>query len=214
MLRATQRSSAFANVTTAGNIGKAFAPGSTNMATTPATVLRQHLALIPRKDGESSQALFPGIDQVRLEEVKNAPLFSAQVKKFIELSSTDTGSIYPQYGLIGLRLETNPGGEQTHSEKLSRKATDNLVYANITTPWSTFICGSQGSGKSHTLSCLLENALLLPSRVGKLSRPLAAIIFRYDKFTAFSSTQLCEAAYCALPGSLSASWCLQATSPR
>ncbi|KAL2008970.1 hypothetical protein VTN00DRAFT_7164 [Thermoascus crustaceus] len=199
MLRATQRSSAFANVTSAGNIGKSFAPGSTNMATTTANVLKQHLALISRKDGESSQAPFPGTDKVRLEEVKNAPLFSAGVKKFIQLSITDTGSIYPQYGLIGLRLETNTGDE-SRSEKESRKATDNLVYANITTPWSTFICGSQGSGKSHTLSCLLENALLLPSMVGKLSRPLAAIIFHYDKFTAFSSTQLCEAAYLCSAG--------------
>ncbi|KAL2000648.1 hypothetical protein VTN02DRAFT_2801 [Thermoascus thermophilus] len=172
---------------------------TTTPTPTPAAVLRQHLALIPRKDGGSAQeASVPGIDPVRLEEVRNAPLFSAQVKTFLELSGAETGAVYPQYGLMGLRLESDAGGEErVGSEETS---TDNLVYANIMTPWSAFICGSQGSGKSHTLSCLLENALLLPSRVGNLSRPLAAIVFHYDRFTGFSSTQLCEAAYLCSAG--------------
>jgi len=66
-------------------------------------------------------------------------------------------------------------------------------------PWSAFICGSQGSGKSHTLSCILENALL-PSRLGKLPNRLAGIVFHYDKFTGFESTQICETAYLASSG--------------
>jgi hypothetical protein len=68
------------------------------------------------------------------------------------------------------------------------------VYANIAAPWSAFVCGSQGSGKSHTLSVLLENALISPSPAGKLTSPLTGLALHYDKFTAFSSTQLCEAA--------------------
>lgn len=61
-------------------------------------------------------------------------------------------------------------------------------------PWSTFICGSQGSGKSYTLSCILENCLI-PSGLGQLPSPLAAIVFHYDNFTSYGSSQICEAAY-------------------
>lgn len=170
--------------------------------TTADQELEKHLALIPTDGRNFSQIPSSGMNDVRLEEVKNAPLFSAAVKEFVEeaLVNSDRGPIYPQYGLLGLRLDTCHGNEQTDSRKESRKSTDNLIYANITTPWSTFICGSQGSGKSHTLTCLLENALLSPSSVGILARPLAGIVFHYDKFTAFSSTQLCEAAYLCSAG--------------
>ncbi|CAG7968190.1 unnamed protein product [Penicillium salamii] len=90
-----------------------------------------------------------------------------------------------QYGLLGLRIQRPEGVSEKES----------LVYANVSAPWSAFICGSQGSGKSHTLSCLLENALLPSSPAGRLTSPLAGLVIHYDKFTAFSSTQLCEAAY-------------------
>lgn len=75
-----------------------------------------------------------------------------------------------------------------------------LVYANLTAPWSTFICGSQGSGKSHTLSCLLENALISPSRTGTLNHPMTALVFHYDKFVGYYGSQVCEAAYLCSAG--------------
>ena len=75
-----------------------------------------------------------------------------------------------------------------------------MVYANMNAPWSAFICGSQGGGKSHTLSCLLENCLLSPSPVGVLPNPLAGLVFHYDKFTSATTTQLCEAAYLCSSG--------------
>ena len=40
---------------------------------------------------------------------------------------------------------------------------------------------------------MLESALM-PSRLGKLPNPLAAIVFHYDKFTGFAKSQICEAA--------------------
>jgi len=46
---------------------------------------------------------------------------------------------------------------------------------------------------------MLEDALI-PSRLGKLPHPLAGMVFHYDKFTGFSSTQICEAAYLASAG--------------
>jgi hypothetical protein len=75
-----------------------------------------------------------------------------------------------------------------------------LVYANLTAPWSTFICGSQGSGKSHTLSCLLENALISPSQTGTLNHPMTALVFHYDKFVGYYGSQVCEAAYLCSAG--------------
>ena len=56
-----------------------------------------------------------------------------------------------------------------------------------------------GSGKSHTLSCILE-ASLQDSRLGPLPKPLAAMVFHYDKFSGHSNTQVCESAYLASQG--------------
>lgn len=160
------------------------------------------------------------------EEIRTAPLFSSLAREIIETQhqqaggnsedndSDDNGSedsdsendsvdedsikgndsrehrVYPQYGLLGLRTQgTDP-----------QNSKNNLVYANISAPWSSFICGSQGSGKSHTLSCILENALIPSSPAGRLSSPLAGLIVHYDKFTAYGSTQLCEAAYLCSSG--------------
>lgn len=79
-----------------------------------------------------------------------------------------------------------------------------LLFTNTEEPWSAFICGSQGSGKSHTLSCLLENNLLPHPRVGVLKTPLTGLVFHYDKFANFGNGQVCEAAYLcsALPGGI------------
>jgi hypothetical protein len=126
------------------------------------------------------------------EELMAAPLFSLSVCEHLSAQHQghEKDKIYPQYGLLGLRTDSGNGPEDE----------GNMIYTNISAPWSTFICGSQGSGKSHTLSCLLENSLIASSPVGALSSPLAGLVMHYDKFTAFSSTQLCEAAYLSSSG--------------
>jgi hypothetical protein len=124
------------------------------------------------------------------EELMTTPLFSLAACETLNTqrengNGIEKSEIYPQYGLLGVRIGSadDPPGQE------------DLVYANVSAPWSAFICGSQGSGKSHTLSCLLENALIKSSPAGKLNSPLAGLVMHYDKFTAFASTQLCEAAY-------------------
>lgn len=125
------------------------------------------------------------------EETITAPLFSLTVCEALDNKQQNsdealqTNQIYPQYGLLGLRSKYAGASSEEKA----------LIYTNVSAPWSAFICGSQGSGKSHTLSCLLENSLIQSSPVGKLSSPLAGLVVHYDNFTAFSSTQLCEAAY-------------------
>lgn len=134
-----------------------------------------------------------------IEDLRTAPLFTSNILALGKIGPG--GNWFPQYGLLGLRCETY--GEEEEPEPIQpdrSDATQNLLYVNIAAPHSTFICGSQGSGKSHTLSCLLENALLKPNAAGKIQKPLSAVAFHYDKFTSFASTQICEAAWLCTAG--------------
>ncbi|KAI0391081.1 hypothetical protein F5Y17DRAFT_441937 [Xylariaceae sp. FL0594] len=113
-------------------------------------------------------------------ELSSAPLFSYPILSHTNTTNTKTKT-YTQYGLLGGSLEYP----------------DPRVYYNVATPSSAFICGSQGSGKSHTLSCLLENCLIPSDALGRLPRPLAAIVFHYDDYASDSRVAPCEAAYLA-----------------
>ena len=79
-------------------------------------------------------------------------------------------------------------------EGIRNEIGDPRLFYNVAAPSSAFICGSQGSGKSHTLSCLLENCLVA-SDTNVLPRPLSGIAFHYDSFTSDSAGSPCEAAY-------------------
>jgi hypothetical protein len=48
---------------------------------------------------------------------------------------------------------------------------------NTNTPSSTIICGVQGSGKSHSVSVIIENSLFSLSELGTLPRALSAVVF-------------------------------------
>lgn len=50
-------------------------------------------------------------------------------------------------------------------------------------PFSAFICGVQGSGKSHTTSCILENAILASSHLGHLESPVSTLVFNYGEWS-------------------------------
>lgn len=118
-----------------------------------------------------------------LDEIRTAPIFTESARLEAErhtLSSAAGDQIYSQYGLL--------------AGDASGATSDELFYYNVAAPSSTFICGSQGSGKSHTLSCLLENSLF-PSVANELPRPLTGIVFHYDTFINDSKGSPCEAAY-------------------
>lgn len=150
----------------------------------------KHLRLLSLNEANVTSSITSRKPQLA-EEVVTAPLFSLPARAVLSMNHhkdcfTETDhQVYPQYGLLGHRVDM-----------ASRRITESsLVYTNTAAPWSTFICGSQGSGKSHTLSCLLENCLVKDSPAGRLTAPLAGVVFHYDKYTGFSNTQLCEAAY-------------------
>ncbi|KAL9114210.1 MAG: hypothetical protein Q9227_001632 [Pyrenula ochraceoflavens] len=133
------------------------------------------------------------------QAIKSAPLFSWKVQKSIQDSQGDHALRdqvqFSQYGLLGTHQATFDGT----NELKAAKSTDSMIFANMNAPWSAFICGSQGSGKSHTLSCLLENALLKDDGIGKIQEGLSGIVFHYDKFTSPTSHQICEAAWLSSP---------------
>ncbi|RSL52179.1 hypothetical protein CEP51_015103 [Fusarium floridanum] len=121
-----------------------------------------------------------------LNDVYLAPMFMGHVGKHqVDLKRECSGraNILDQYGLLGRDLSTNQASDE-----------DPRVFHNVAAPTSTFICGSQGSGKSHTLATLLENCLV-QSEANLLPRPLTGLVFHYDTFISDTGGLPCEAAH-------------------
>lgn len=124
------------------------------------------------------------------ETLSNSPVFASGVHDIIQSQrGVNAPRLIPQYGLVGI--------QQDVPDLLPQ---NKLVLANMNIPWSAFICGSQGAGKSHTLSCLLESYIDQNSSTGELPNPLAGLVMHYDSFTNSTTTQLCEAAYLCSSG--------------
>src|SRR6266536_6607370 len=87
--------------------------------------------------------------ELSTSDIRSAVLFSADMLEHCD------GSLFPQYGLLG---------SSTRKEgTCSTTAADPRIFLNSNIPFSAFICGVQGSGKSHTTSYLIgeqANALL------------------------------------------------------
>ena len=159
------------------------------------TALDYQLAFL--SDPGSTSNVTQPCEQNSGEATKTTPLFSGKV-----LSGSELGT-FNQYGLlckaIASRQSQQLPADSTKPKSPSVLDYDPRIFLNVNAPWSTFICGSQGSGKSYTLSCMLENCLIR-SELGQLPSPLAAIVFHYDTFTSYGSRQLCEAAYLCSAG--------------
>jgi hypothetical protein len=113
------------------------------------------------------------------EDFKIAPLIWWDIKKHMDKSNNGSKSLR-QYAVLG--QETSPGLNKPYKP----------VLLNTDAPWSAFLCGSQGSGKSHTLSCMLENCLLDDAQIGKTPHPLAGLVLHYN---GSHGSGVCEAAY-------------------
>ena len=77
------------------------------------------------------------------DSIGDAVIFSADV-----LKASDE-SLFPQYSLLGTRCLAG------QSSLWPAWDNDRRLFHNTNIPFSAFICGLQGSGKSHTLSCIL-----------------------------------------------------------
>lgn len=122
-----------------------------------------------------------------IHDVVSTPIFTEHVGKSLfdayKMKSGYKKKALPQYGLLA--GDISAGGEPNEFVRL---------FYNIEAPSSVFICGSQGSGKSHTLATLLENCLV-QSVANVLTRPLAGLVFHYDSVVSDAGGLLCEAAY-------------------
>lgn len=138
--------------------------------------LAYHLSLLKIDDSDD-----------RGDDIVLAPIFTGPV-----LNQSDQAP--SQFGLLGRLKKIEAPGCPTSRKQLFEK--DPRLFFNVSSPSSTFICGSQGSGKSHTLSCILEGCLI-PSEAGSLSNPLTAVVFHYDTFICDNGGSPCEAAFLA-----------------
>ncbi|KAG9243542.1 hypothetical protein BJ878DRAFT_535151 [Calycina marina] len=130
--------------------------------------LEQHLLLLRKRPS-----------QHELMEVTTTPIFTMPILKHAEaLLQQGSPEAFPQYGLLGGL--TDPGSWH--------------IFFNVATPSSTFICRPQGSSKSHTLSCLLENCLSA-SKAERLTKPAVGLVFHYDTYISDDGGSPCEAAF-------------------
>ncbi|KAJ1325547.1 DNA double-strand break repair helicase HerA and related ATPase [Microdochium nivale] len=160
--------------------------------------LRAQLSLLHGLHGSAGAAEDQREDMAR--EARGCPIFSP----ILVPSTNDIGDggagvddfCPAQYGLLA--ANTAIPYRDNGSDRMAgvQDVKDSRIFQNVAAPSSAFICGSQGSGKSHTLSCMLENCLL-SSEQGCLPKPLAGVVFHYDTFTSDLSGMPCEAAYLA-----------------
>ena len=115
----------------------------------------------------------------RDSDIKHAPLVSGATV----LTAAEQ---LPQYGLLGTNASEEPNSPASY------------VFVNTNVPFSAFICGVQGSGKSHTTSCFLENSLLSSPALGKLQQPLSALVLSYGDYGSTGSFNISEAAWLAV----------------
>lgn len=125
--------------------------------------------------------------------ISNAPLFTdAALQSTTRLNGQMNRPFIRQYGLIAGNIANKPIDPKGKGRDLP--VMDPRIFHNVSAPSSVFICGSQGSGKSHTLGCYLENCLM-ESDANVLPRPLTGIVFHYDKHSSDTRGAPCEAAY-------------------
>lgn len=170
-----------------------------------------HESLVSNSSDDTDRQL--NVHQV---EIQTTPLFSADVLACVRGPQPRISlalDLLPSYSFLAKVLDKSDGhdpqdtddvqapdsdgsgvADRRDGQSYGTKTGDSRLFLNMHAPWSAFICGSQGSGKSHTLSCMLE-AALKDSQLGKLPCPLAGMVFHYDKFTGLGESQICEASY-------------------
>ncbi|KZP24565.1 hypothetical protein FIBSPDRAFT_821842 [Athelia psychrophila] len=103
-------------------------------------------------------------DSSKDHEMHTAPLLTRDA--FV-LAAKENISM--QYGVLGETLAICPNTPTEHA--------DRRLYLNTNAPFSAVLCGVQGSGKSHTVACMLES-MFIPkySPIGSLEKPLCGLV--------------------------------------
>ncbi|KGO70397.1 hypothetical protein PITC_015100 [Penicillium italicum] len=74
---------------------------------------------------------------------------------------------------------------------------DSRIMLNANIPFSAFVCGVQGSGKSHTTACMIENCSMRLPALGTLKQSISTLVLQFDEYTSTTSSQPSEAAFLA-----------------
>ncbi|PLN76856.1 hypothetical protein BDW42DRAFT_198738 [Aspergillus taichungensis] len=74
---------------------------------------------------------------------------------------------------------------------------DQRIMLNTNIPFSAFVCGVQGSGKSHTTACLIENCSMTIPSLGILQKSVSTLVLHFDEYRSTMSSQPSEAAFLA-----------------
>lgn len=81
-----------------------------------------------------------------------------------------------QYGVLGSILSIH------NKNNLPYKPVNPQLYVNTNAPFSAVVCGVQGSGKSHTVSLLLESMFVPNIRsTGTLQKPLSGLVLHFGE---------------------------------
>ncbi|RCI08864.1 hypothetical protein L249_4989 [Ophiocordyceps polyrhachis-furcata BCC 54312] len=143
--------------------------------------LTTHLSLLSlqQDDDDDNQ------DAISSSQLTTSPVFTQEVR-------SSNKAAFSQYGLLGGHAVAAAITTTTTASQPQHQ--DPRLFYNVSAPSSVFICGSQGSGKSHTLSCLLENCLV-PCDANVLPKPLTGLVLHYDAFVSDVGGSPCEAAH-------------------
>ncbi|KAH8113307.1 P-loop containing nucleoside triphosphate hydrolase protein [Phellopilus nigrolimitatus] len=92
------------------------------------------------------------------------------------LLATDFTRNGAQYGVLGrlISIHANDVVEKSDPD-------DDRIYINANAPFSALVCGVQGSGKSHTVSAILESMTIADERIGSLSKSLCVLVLHMSE---------------------------------
>ncbi|KAF3902071.1 hypothetical protein ABW21_db0200481 [Orbilia brochopaga] len=143
-------------------------------------------------------------DRHEIDKILSAsPLFTSGTLNIDVGPEDHPGDVVIQSGIFAKIQQTrgtlptiDPWGA---GEPQKAEINNDILLLNTTTPWTTFICGLQGAGKSHSLSVIIENCLIPNKSIGVLARPLSALVLYYAPFTPVDAGKPCEVAYLAVP---------------
>lgn len=160
--------------------GRSSAVQGTPRTSTP-DFARYSQLLMGKKKNTGTGATVRGTQR----DVEQAPLLSGSVVL------QHAHDLVPQFGLLGCLADRDPS------------ESDSQIFLNTNVPVSTFICGVQGSGKSHTTSCILENAVIPSPHLGQLESPVSTLVFSYGEWSSGGAGfNISEATYLAAPSKI------------
>jgi hypothetical protein len=126
--------------------------------------------LLERETDPSSSATVVAFQHIALQAAyRNKSTEELRVEDYARDRRLPRVPILPQYGLLGFDMGNRDSDGNAEP-----------ILLNTNEPSSVFLCGSQGSGKSYTLSCMLENHLLKNSAVGVQNETIPGFVFHCD----------------------------------